>query len=447
MSGSAEWKKMLVLLFALCLGLTLAGCDCGDDDDDNDDNNPVDDDDTSPGDDDNDDASPDDDDDDNDDNDDDDTTPSPAEPYCTEGKDLLQAAAGGLAAQKFRAGLDLDDGAVNCRYGLLLADTLTQFDTISVAVSYIESFIEGYQPPAKDDWPQTGQGFLDEVLSRILDGLLFEASDEAIEQAEWLRENEPDVVYPVDTLPIILNFSQVADAAGDYDLPDAVAAEGFAGMLPGLAAHLTALNLDFDIGLIFEVVNLDFGMPIEDLLGVLVDDLLRLFNNPLYPDFFTLKDDAAPFKAAGLKTGLGFRHTEETLKLILAEEGDQSNEVLGYDDQNGNQQWDEGEGLIAPPNGVLTDEENVQALAIAQLAGHLADSFLDYTDYDNNPAESQPFRLAYLNDVLTAFGLPALIPDLDALVIDFGAAYRDANPTSLRNTIRTILLLLDSFLP
>lgn len=435
---------LLLLLVAAFAG----GCDCDDDDDDdnNDDSSPTPSDDDSG--DDDDDASPtppaDDDD---DDDDDDDTGGVPA--ACEEGKELLRAGAGPLAAVEFREGLTTDERAFVCRYGLLLADTLHQLDTLSVIVAYIEMFLEGYQPPetGKDDWPQTGQDFLEEIVGLMLGGLILEASDEAIEQAEWLRENAVDGIYPIDRLPMILNFKEVADAFGDWDFADAVAAESWAGLLPGLLEHLTSLNLDFDLGLIFQLMDEDFDLPTDELIGLIVDYLLQLFDNPLHPDFFTLKDNAVPFREAGLKVGLGLRHATETYELIIAEEMDQTNDVLGYDDLNGNLQFDENETLKIPHWDVLTEEEDTVAWAFYGVFADLAASFLDYTEYDLDPETAQPFRPSSLNQLLVAFGLPALIPDWDFLAIDFGAMYRDADPTAFRDRLVIILKLVDAFLP
>ncbi|MDP8222654.1 MAG: hypothetical protein P9L99_04785 [Candidatus Lernaella stagnicola] len=433
------WLLVLVLLVFVVVGC--GGDDDDDDDDDNDDQSPTDDDTTG------DDDTADDDDTTDDDTGDDDTT-SPADPYCEEGKQLLRAGAGPLAALQFRAGLELDEDALDCRYGLVLADTLHQFDTYSIIYAYVEMFL-GYQPPAAadDDWPQTGQAFLDELLNRLLDGLLIDASDETIANVEWLRLNAPDVVYPLDRMPIILNFEEVCDAHGDFDLPDAVAAEAWAGIVPGLLGHLPALNLDFDLGLVFELTELNFDDDIIEVIGTIVDYLLRLFDNPFYPDFFTLKDDGQLFVDAGAKVGLGFQHAEEVFALLVAETGGQENEVLGFADLNDDGIWQPGESLVVQPWGELDQDEMQAADAFRVLFGQMAASFLDYSEYDSTPGTPEPFRLAYLNPILRAFGIPGLIPDSDLLVIDFGAAYQDVDPTSLRDTLVTILRIADLFLP
>jgi hypothetical protein len=183
------------------------------------------------------------------------------------------------------------------------------------------------------------------------------------------------------------------------------------------------------------------------MIGILVDYLIEIFDSPLFPDFFTLKEDGALFQQAGLQAGLGFRTAAETYDLLTAETEPQTAEVLGYADQNANEQWDENEPLVIPPWGALDAESDAVAWAFAEVFSRLADSFLDYTDFDTNPEEPQPFYLAYLNPLIDAFGLPPLIPDWDFLVIDFGAAYVDVDPTALRDAIVLILNLLNAFLP
>ena len=460
----SRWLILGHGIFILILAVAFFGC--GDDDDSggDDDNGPADDDqaDDDVGDDDatdddttdddttDDDETPDDDtaDDDTADDDtaDDDSTPSDADPFIESGKAYLRAGEGNLARVEFNKGREADPLHEGCWYGLVLADALHDFDTISIIVSYVEMVL-GYQPPSRDI-PQTGQGFIDDLINIILDGMLFQNTDELVAQVEKLRQEHPDVIFPLDRMPIILNFEEVADAHGDYDFPDAQAAEAFAQIFSGLAQHLTALNLDFNLGLLFELTGIDWGsLPIDELLGLIVDYALALVDDPMFPDFLTLKNDAADFKAAGLETGLGWYNAADTFALLIAETGSQDNEVLGYDDANGNLQWDENEHLIIPSWGVLDDEQNNAAWAFHNLFGHLADSFLDYTVYDTDPENPQPFKLFYLNEVLDALGLPGLIPDWEFLTIDFGAMYRDADPTAFKDQLLAILYLIDAFLP
>lgn len=378
----------------------------------------------------------------------DDDTPSPAEPFIEEGKKYLRAGAGGLARVQFVLGEEADPDHEGCWYGIVLSDILQDFDVVSIIYAYVEMVL-GYQPPAmKDDPPETGQGFVDDLINLVLDGLLIEHSQELVEYAERLEQERPEVIFELDRMPIIMNFEEIADAHGDFDLAEAVAAESVARMLSGSVEHATALNLDFNLGLLFELENINWGgMPIDELIGLIVDYGLMLLDDPVFPDFFTLKGDGEPYRAAGLNMGLGFRRAAETYALILAEQSSQENEVLGYDDFNGDQQWQESEHLVAPPWDVLDDEQNDLAWAFHELFTQLADSFLDYTEYDSDPENAQPFQLYYLNTLLEALNLPPLIPDWDFLEIDFGASYRDADPTNLRDTLVGILHILDLFFP
>jgi len=94
------------------------------------------------------------------------------------------------------------------------------------------------------------------------------------------------------------------------------------------------------------------------------------------------------------------------------------------------------------------DEDQTAALeAFDELFEKLANSFLDYTEFDSDPANASPFNLSDINPILEVFGLPALIPDWDLLDIDFGANYVDPDPDFLRDDLIRILNLAALFLP
>jgi len=443
-----RWLRWLMLA-GLALLLAACGCAGGDDDDDHGADDDVGDDDTTDDDTVDDDTADDDttDDDTTDDDTVDDDTPSAADPFIEEGKKYLRLGAGDLANEQFQLGMEADPPHEDCWYGIVLSDTLRDFDVVSIIDAYVEMIL-GYQPPSALDIPQTGQGFIDALVDAALDGLLIEKSDELIEQAERLRAEHPDVDFELDRMPIILNFEEIADVHGEFDLAEGIAAESIARQLSGLTQHATALNLDFNLGLIWEIADINWGsLPFEEMLGLIVDYGLLLLDDPIFPDFLTLKDDAEPYRAAGLELGLGFLNAKETYETMIAETGGETDEVLGYDDPDGDGVWQEGEHLIVPPWGILDDAQNQQAWAFRDVFSHLADSFLDYTDYDTDPDNPQPFKLAYLNPLLESFGLPGLFPDIPLFQIDFGASYRDADPTQVKDTLVLILKLLDMFLP
>jgi len=442
MMNAVKWNSFL-LLFILVAMAMIAGCTCDDDDDDNDaaDDDDTGDDDT--GDDDTDDDTTDDDTDD----DDDDTTPSPAEPFIEAGKAYLRLGAGDLAREQFLLAKGADAEHEGGYYGNALADLVHDFDVISIIDSYIEMLI-GFQPPEKDGVPDTGQGMIDQVIQLALEGLVTERSDELVEQVEWLRTEAPDVIFELDRMPIILFFEEVADFHGDFDLPDAVAAEAMARLLGGLIEHLLALNLDFNIGVIFDVKDMDWGdFSTEEIIGAVIDIGLALLDDPAFPNVFTLKEDGALFKAAGLKMGLGWANAAETYSLIIAETTPQTAEVFGYSDLNGDSAWQENEPLYLQPWEELNEHDNQVAWEFRDVFQSLADSFLDYTEYDTDPENPQPFNLSELNVILHAIGLPSLIPSWALLDIDFGAAYRDADPTAFRDTLVAIFNLLDPLFP
>jgi hypothetical protein len=425
MNFFARFLLVLMIAFFLVAGL---GCTCGDDDDDDDDTSDDDDDDTV-----------DDDDDTIDDDDDDDD-------HVEKGKEYLRASAAGYALAEFELALDETPDNPDAHYGIILANSLYEFDTISVIKSYIDMFL-GFIEPEKglsEKEEETLQNWLDELLDEVLSSLILDRNERMIEAYDaWMAiEDAPD--FELDKMPIILNLVTVAEPGGLYDIDEAKAARALSLMLAGLIRHLVALNIDIDISYLLTLGSIDAsGYSTLEQISIYVDYFTNLLNEPAYPDFLTFGEEGIEeLKAAGLELGLGFSGATETLASMRT--GVPNQEVLGYDDVNGNDAWNAGEPYVVPSYGALDADQMAMAEALDGVFAAVGASFLDYTPFDNDPDNPSPFDLTDLNPVLVALGIPGFLPSLE---IDFGANYLDPDPEFLRDDLLTILNVAAFVLP
>lgn len=432
--------KSIYMIFFAFLAMLLLSFGCGDDDDDDSGGAGDDDDD------DNDDNDDDNDDDDNDDDNDDDTTQWPPNDHIDLGKGYLEASAAGYARMEFDLALDEVPGHPDALYGLILGNSLHEFDVISIIVAYAEMIL-GFETPERLDEDDSLQDLLDTLVAEIMDGLLYVRHDELMESYDaWVATaNAPD--FELVKMPIILNFDTVAEPGGLYDDSEAEAAMAVSLMVSSLIHHLTALNVDLPLSYVFFLGDIDFGSySTMEVVSIVVDYILRILHEPAYPDFLTFGTEGVEeIQAAGLDFGKGFMGAYNTFNLMV--QGSPDQEVLGYDDTNENGQWDEGEHLVVPPYGVLSADQDEIAWEMADMFYDLAASFYDGTEMDVDPDNPNPFKLSGLNALLRALGVPGFIPDWDTLAIDFGAFYADPQPEFIRTQLLILLTLLQAVLP
>jgi hypothetical protein len=77
----------------------------------------------------------------------------------------------------------------------------------------------------------------------------------------------------------------------------------------------------------------------------------------------------------------------------------------------------------------------------------MRDSLWDYTEFDTDPDNADPFALNTINELLKALGYPPLIPAWDILELDLGAIYATPGSDGLKSTLILILQIADLFLP
>jgi len=430
---SLRWLWLLVILSG-----TISMTACGDDDDNDDDATPGDDD---AADDDDDDLSPGDDDDDvtPGDDDDDDASPWPENEWINEGKWWLALGDGDRANVYFRLALEEVPAHPEANYGLVIGNTLHMTEIISILWDYIDSL--SYGGPVKADEDNILDTFLDEVMN----GLLFANALEQFEYVEICREHHY-TFRQSDPIPIIIHFEHFDDISGRFE----DAALDFSLILPkllwGLVGQLTALSLDFDITYALPIMDLDW----DDWLPALqttVDILQALLNDPMFPDFLTLPpENLADFQEAGLQLAGGFDAYLSMLDNIETDTHGRPEDVVGFVDLNGNGVWNYHEPYRIPGFGELDEEEMVLFEALRFAAEKLRNSLWDYTEYDVDPENLNPFHMAYLNPLLDALGLPPLIPDWGLFELDLGAVFADPGEDGFKDLLIIIVNLADLIL-
>ncbi|HPQ69582.1 MAG TPA: hypothetical protein PKW95_10680 [bacterium] len=430
-------------LLAVLLLLLSAGCTCGDDDDDAD----IDhhDDDSSDDDDDDDDATPDDDtvDDDDDDTLDDDTI-DPAE-EIEQGKLWLHYGDGDRANLHFFAAAEVAPDNPDALYGLVIGHELHIFDFVSVMVDYVETILD-YGSPVKDDDPDN---LLDNFLDQALEGILFTTTSEQRLVAQKCLslgcefEQEEEL-----WIPLIIRFELLDEVYGHFDDAELHAFQAPSLAMLGLFEHLAAISLDLDLSMAWSIAEIDWDGDLTEAIGELVDILLYMLTDPQYPNLLTLPtENAEQFQLAGLHLALACDELIKGFEAIEADTDDQTQDILAYEDLNGDHQYTEGEPYRMPVIGVFEDNDMEIAAAVKFLAEELRGSLLDYTEYDPDPETVDPFHLSYFNELLAALGWPRLIPDWSFLTLDLGAMYAEPGHDGLKKTLVLILQIADLFLP
>ena len=427
------YRISIIIVLLLTMALWFSACESDEEDDDDKsggDDDATDDDDSTA------------DDDDTTDDDDDDW---PENDHIEQGKIYLEASAAGLARLEFEAALGEVPGHPDAYYGLILANSLHEFDVVSVVVSYIEMFLGFNEPDSKED--DNLEDLLNTLLDEVMDGMFFIRHEQLMDSWDDWKHVDPEREFELTKMPIILNFKTVAEPGGLYDYTEGLASTAVTQMLTGLIHHLTSINADMDLSYIFQMMDIDFGSySTTEVVSIVVDILLALINAPGYPDFLTLgQDGVEEMQGAGLMVGLGFLTAHETIEAMYTDMGPR--EVLGFADFNDNGQIDVGESYTVPGFGLLDSDQEELLNDFDQLFYSLAQSFLDHTQYDLDPNNVTPFNLSGLNTLLKALGLPSLIPDLDMLDVDFGGLYLNADTNFIKNELNLILNLLALVLP
>jgi len=432
-------KYRLISLFILTLLFFVPiGCDCGDDDDDDDDDDAPDDDSAD------DDADDDTSDDDTSDDDTDDDNPTPEYlALIAEGKDWLAFPEGDKARQSFMEALEIDPDGIDAMYGLVLANTVHNTDVLSILVDYVMSIIDNGGPVKADDF--SGDDLLNGILQGLLDGLVRDRTYELLDYAD--RTLNAQGTFQHEGIPIFIHYEQVALLGGEFDNGELYATKAFSGIFSSFVYQMYALDLDFDIFNAYRVAVIDFDvMSTEEIIGLVVDILLDILKDPAFPDFLTVTAQGATmFQEAGMELGDAFDAWTKVFEAINLESDDQLDDVIGYNDLNGNFARDVGENYIIPHYGLL-DESQMEMLEAANLiAAAFRNTYYDYTEKDVDPDNPNPFPVKLFKPVARQLGLPAfLVPDM---YLDIGSWFVNPEGSGFKESLITILEIADTFLP
>ena len=274
------------------------------------------------------------------------------------------------------------------------------------------------------------QQLLEEVAVEMLQNL-----DSIFEVPDW------SMVVPQYSFSL-LDLFLVPSLTGENDLAEARLMNSISNGLAGILNILFAVDLDFNISSLdaaeqiiadLDQVNAFDLDTIQDIL-LEIQDLIRwLLNDPAYPAFLSSKDEQSigRIQEAAQNFGLFFGELAVMIETIDHETDDQTDDAIGYVDENGNGQWDGEEVMFFPGVGSL-DKNTAYALREVLLALKV-----NFTD-------GIPFPLNSVNDLLAEMdiGLVGLLLDLLVFLeigeIDLAQGLRYPTEEGLRPALETL---------
>jgi len=373
------------------------------------------------------------------DDDDDEQDSSEVQDLLDEGRYWLIAGIPVRASEAYGEALNLDPENPEAHYGAMTAASMKLMGLISLVTVFLadpETDIEALDVDPNRD-------MFRKIILLLTDDMIDPCVEEALENASWLNANG-DPVFLIDSIPVFL-FNEVATQLGvEFDGSERVGSEAFANLFGGLSKTLSAIEIDLNLDYIFSI---EFGdLEILEIISLIVDLIDRILNDPGFPDTFRIDPDRMDaFVQARFHSGLGFLGLMQTVAKIQSETDPQGDDVLGYQDQNGNGLYDPDEPIVIPGIGPLDEEGMDIMLGILLMGSDLGAAFLDRTDLDVHPDLEDPFHLSTLNTLLAAFGIPPVIPD--GLTVDIASFYENVHPDTLRDFLRTLVDTLRPFLP
>ncbi len=364
-------------------------------------------------------------------------TPTLAE-RLEEAKEFLARGEGQAARDAFQSIAADFPGSAEARFGWVLADELLFLETLDDLVTL---FLDLLEPDARGKAAPIDAGA---VITDTLENRLEPIVRDALEQLEICRD-APALQFHLDRLPLRLLGMEFLIPSGEYDAGDVLFyTAGFHMAAAALDTVLSA-NLDFDFQIVLDHAALWGEMETVEIIQDIVDMLLEILSDPQYPDFLRLGPEGVTrLPRAGLAMGAFLDYRIRGFQAVREEPVTGRRQVTGCNDRNGNNTCDPGEFI----HGFLWSLPAELHDLLTEVRQALRDSFRDGTELDTAPDVPNPFTLDRLNPVLKYLGLEATLPPLP---LDLGGMYAQPDPGGIRDTLRTILvlvrLLLEVLLP
>lgn len=353
------------------------------------------------------------------------------DPLIESGKDLLTALEPQDAYGDFRTALVACPGSADARYGLLLADAQWY---MTWARRWLDYLLDFNPAPHKSAEKSVGS-----TLQKVIEYQLLPVNDEMRALAGELAENHPDARFVLESFPVWTEDDAVTlDFAGEWDGADVGLLRAFADAWEFIGRALIAFDLTFDWTL-FALDPAPEGAPVEEVIHHYMGILIAILDDPDYPDFLTfLPGGEESLETAALSAGAAFRGLASSFLASRNIGGDQTDDVLGYVDENGNGRWNRGENWRVPGAGDQSDEWSASVDEMLGMAENLGIAFWDEGPSDVRTWWPDWFVLSHLNWLmdLPDSGGPTLV--LPPIPLPVGPLFYDPPADGLRGTVRTI---------
>jgi hypothetical protein len=388
-----------------------------------------------------------DDDDDNDPGDDADDTGDDDGPHfdnpIDEGRYWLRAGNPQRARLAFARAIEMYPEEPDARSGAMLSADLHLMSILSLVSVYLGTIDNGYDAKGSDPT----RDMLRQIVLALTDDAIGPAAREAIDNAAWLQERG-DPAFRIDGVPVYWLADLAAELGTEFDGSERAGSQAFAHLFAAMSGILGAIDIDMDLQKLMSLTDLlggDHTTP--ELIGILLDWLQSLLDDPAFPNTFRIDPDRLTDVAvARIDLGIGGTDVIATLTAIQGETDDQTDDVLAYADTNGSGAWDPGEPWVIPGAGEVSEETMAATYDVAMFASELGAALLDRTEADVRPGVPDPFDLASLNHLLSALGYPPIIPE-GVVQIDLAARFEALGPDSIRDFLQSLIDLLRGFLP
>lgn len=396
---------LLWLMFALCLGLFLVGCD------DEDEKEPT------------------------------------VQEIIDIGKDYLITGDGPAASDAFHAALVRDPQNTDAQFGVILSNLMQFTSLLSELINMVTSMLDVQDPVPVDEVdglsPQ-GALAIGDLIQEFVGNILLPKFIENETLYTQLSANgsfkfELAGAYELDFID-----TQLVSFAGEFDQGELQ----FFGAVNPLLLAVFQIVMAHDINFDFENLNLDLGGGAEgeepdimDTIAGILALIEGLISDPNYPNFLYLDDDGQQMmQAAGLNLGFTFFRVSRMLDAVREETDDQDDDPIYYEDLNENGEYDADEPINL---GDLTAIDPALVPVIWELGGDLAVAMFDTTNFDLEPMMPNPLYLESFNGLLMYLEL------IDApflghrIGIPIGPFFASPAPDGLRSILLFVINIWD----